>query len=282
METLILKGDYIRTLIVSNKIHKNHLNDETFELLKIRFYKLMIKYYIHEKKFLDVSKSYKILYDFIKEINDKLEKIEKDKIEMKPKVVENYISAKKDNNLNELFQNYVLYLSICPPELETKNMYNELQLNYKKELDANKIILYIVKTHLSDDIVIINDNLFGNYIKCKIFEEDKELLKLFRKYWIQHDLLIFSKFFSKIHLKRISEMTSVSIEEIESELADMVVNNYVYAKINRIENIVNFQKKMEHHDVLDELSYDLGKMLEGLEQTCHLINKEYLKYGIND
>jgi hypothetical protein len=161
-------------------------------------------------------------------------------------------------------------------------MYYELQLNYKKELDANKIILYIVKTHLSDDIVIINDNLFGNYIKCKVFEDDKELLKLFRKYWIQHDLLIYSKFFSKIHLKRISEMTSVSIDEIESELADMVVNNYVYAKINRIENIVNFQKKIEHHDVLDELNYDLGKMLEGLEQTCHLINKEYLKYGINE
>ena len=282
METLILKGDYIRTLIVSNKIHKNHLNDETFELLKIRFYKLMIRYYIHEKKYLDVSKSYKILYDFIKEINDKLNKIEKDKMEMKTKVIENYINAKKDNNLNELFQNYVLYLSICPPELETKNMYHELQLNYKKELDTNKIILYIVKTHLSDDIVIINDNLFGNYIKFKIFEDDKELLKLFRKYWIQHDLLIYSKFFSKIHLKRISEMTNVSIDEIEIELADMVINNYVYAKINRIENIVNFQKKMEHHDVLDELNYDLRKMLEGLEQTCHLINKEYLKYGINE
>ena len=127
METLILKGDYIRTLIVSNKIHKNHLNDETFELLKIRFYKLMIKYYIHEKKFLDVSKSYKILYDFIKEINDKLDKIEKDKMEMKTKVIENYINAKKENDLKELFQNYVLYLSICPPELETINMYNELK-----------------------------------------------------------------------------------------------------------------------------------------------------------
>ena len=29
-------------------------------------------------------------------------------------------------------------------------------------------------------------------------------------------------------------MTSVSNEEIESELADMVVNNYIYAKINRL------------------------------------------------
>ena len=106
-----------------------------------------------------------------------------------------------------------------------------LWTSIKLQKDSNKIILYIVKTHLSDDIVIINDNLFGNYIKCKVFEEDKELLKLFRKYWIQHDLLIYSKFFSKIHLKRISEMTSVSIDEIESELADMVFNNYVYAKI---------------------------------------------------
>ena len=88
METLILKGDFIRTLKVSNKIHKNHLNDETFELLKIRFYNLMIRYYIHEKKYLDVSKCYKILYDFIKEINDKLDKIEKDKMEMKTKVIE--------------------------------------------------------------------------------------------------------------------------------------------------------------------------------------------------
>ena len=52
INTLILKGDYIRTLIVSNKIHKNNLNIETFELLKITFYKLMIKNYIHEKKFL--------------------------------------------------------------------------------------------------------------------------------------------------------------------------------------------------------------------------------------
>ena len=39
---------------------------------------------------------------------------------------------------------------------------------------------------------------------------------------------------------------------------------------------------MEYYDVLDELGYDLGKMLEGLEQSFHLINKEYLKYEINE
>ena len=280
METLILKGDYIRTLIVSNKIHKNHLNDETFELLKIRFYKLMIKYYIHEKKLLDVSKRYKILYDFIKEINDKLEKIEKDKIEMKPKVIENYISAKKDNNLNELFQNYVLYLSICPPELETKNMLNELHLKYKKELDLDENILYIVEKRLSDDIILIDNDLFKKFKDYEIFKTYPDLIKLFRKYWIQHDLSLFEKFFGKIHIERISEMTLAPIDEIENELADMVVNNYIFAKINRIEKIVNFRKKTDHHDELDNFNYDMSSMLKKIEETCHLINKEYLKYGI--
>ena len=65
MNTLILKGDYIRTLIVSNNIHKTHLNDETFI---IKNYILMIKYYIHEKKFLNVSEGYKILYNLIKNL----------------------------------------------------------------------------------------------------------------------------------------------------------------------------------------------------------------------
>ena len=280
MRILLAKGDYIRTLIVSNKIHRNHLNDEGFELLKIEFYRLMIEYFLHEKKYLDVSKSYKILYDFVKEIKLKLSKIENNNKDVKPKIIDNYIKATK-NNLVELFQNYVLYLSICPPELETKNMLNELKLKYKKELEENKLISDIVHNHLSDDIILINDDLINKYKNYEIFKSKKgELLNLFRKYWIQHDLSIFGKFFSQIHLKRISEMSLVSIDELESELADMVVNDYIFAKINRIEKIVNFQKKKDHHDVLDELNYDLNTMLKGLENTTHLINKEYLKYGI--
>ena len=145
MQVLLEKGDYIRTLIVSNKIKRNHLDDDGFELLKIRFFNLMIQYFSHEKKYLDVSKCYKILYDFVKLINDKLNDIEKKNKEVDPKIINNYILVKKENDLQKLFENYVLFLSICPPELETKNMFNELKIKYKKELDIDKNILYIVQ-----------------------------------------------------------------------------------------------------------------------------------------
>ena len=282
MKVLIEKGDYIRTLIVSNKIKRNHLDDEGIELLKIKFFKLMILYYIHEKKYLEVSKCYKILYDFVKSINDKLIQIEKEHKEIKPKILENYNKIKQENDLQNLFQNYVIFLSICPPELETKNMLNELLLKYKKELDVNENILFIVEKRLSDEIIIIDNGLFSKYKDFPTFKENPDLILLFRKYWIQHDLSLFEKFFAKIHIKRISEMTLVSNDEIETELADMVVNNYIFARINRIEKIVNFRKKTDYHNDLDDFNYDMNNMLKKIEETCHLINKEYLKYGIKE
>ena len=280
MQVLIDKGDYIRTLIVSNKIKRNHLDDEGIELLKIRFFRLMILYYMHEKNYLETSKCYKTLYDFIKSINEKLVDVEKKNVEIKPKVIDNYIQAQKDNNLQQIFENYILFLSICPPELETKNMLNELLIKYKKDLDKNKTLLYIVEKRLSDDIILIDNNLFNRFKDFEIFKKNPELIKLFRKYWIQHDLSIFEKFFAKIHIQRISKMTLVPDDEIESEIADMVINNYIYARINRIEKIVNFRKETDHHDVLDNFNYDMASLLTKIEETCHIINKEYLKYGI--
>ena len=280
MQVLMEKGDYIRTLIVSNKIKRNHLDDEGFELLKVRFFKLMILYYLHEKNYLDISKSYKILYDFVKLVNDKLIESEKNNKEIKPKIIDNYLKIKNENDLKKLFENYVLFLSICPPELETRNMLNELIIKYKKELDLDKNILYIVEKRLSDEIIIIDDTLFNKFKTYEIFNKNQDLIKLFRKYWIQHNLSLFEKFFGKINLQRIYEMTLVPEDEVEKELADMVVNNYIFAKINRIEKMVNFRKKTDHHDVLDNFNYDMDNMLKKIEETCHLINKEYLKYNI--
>ena len=278
MQVLLEKKDYIRTLIVSNKIKRNHLDDEGFELLKIRFFQLMIEYYYCSKKYIEVSKCYKILYDFVKGIDDKLVDIEKNSKEVKAEIMDNYIKVKNENNLKKLFENYVLFLSICPPEMETKNMFNELLIKYKKELDLDGNILYIVEKRLSDDIILIDNVLFNKFKEYEIFKKNQDLIALFKKYWIQHDLSLFEKFFGKIHIERISEMTLVSIEEIENELADMVVNNYIFAKINRIEKIVNFRKKTDYHDELDNYNYDMNNLLKKIEETCHLINKEYLTY----
>ena len=81
-------------------------------------------------------------------------------------------------------------------------------------------------------------------------------------------------------MEKIADMVWTKIIEVESELADMVINNYIYAKINRRASTVNFKRRQDTGDKLNDLNSDLTKMLEKLENTCHLIHKENLKYDI--
>lgn len=288
MKILLRKGDYIRVQIVSNKINRKHLNDQGLEKLKFEFYELMIKYYLNENKFIDVAKSYKTLYDFIKEIEIKLSSMNgSDTSKVNEKSLKNCQDLISTTLKHILFVNYVTFLSICPPELETKNMFNELNLFYKKDLEENQDMLNIVKRRLADDIVYVDDNFLNSFIKYPIFVKDEvnnpnpeKHFKLFRKFWIQHDLVIFEKYFSQVKLDRIASMVGTNKAEVETELADMVINNYIYAKINRIGATVNFRKRQDGSDKLNDLNYDLTRMLEKLETTCHLIHKENLKHDI--
>lgn len=284
MRILLRKEDYIRVLIVSNKISRRHLNEEGLEKLKYEFYSLMIKYYAHEEKFIDASKSYKTLFDFVKEIEIKLESNTNNSI---PEVsLKNMKEVLYLNNKKNLFENYILFLSLCPPELETKNMFNELNMFYKKDLEDNSEMNEVVKKRLSDDIVFIDAQFLEKFLKFSIFKRDSENpnaekhWNLFRKFWIQHNITIFEKYFSQMSIQKISSMIGIQVKEVETEIADMVINNYIYAKINRIASTVNFRKRQDGGDKLNDLNGDLIRMLEKLETTCHLIHKENLKYDI--
>ncbi len=285
MRILLNKGDYIRMFIVSNKINRKHLNDEGLENLKVEFYQMMILYYQNENKFIEVSKCYKVLYDFYNEIEIKMKHASADNV-IKPETSEKYKNILTNLNKKILLVNYVMYLTICPPELETRNMLNELNIYYKKDIEENADLNGIVQKHLSDDIVQITDNFFLIFRNYPIFvaentnQKADQHLRLFRKYLIQHNLSIYQKYFSQCSLKRISDMILVGIPEIEDEICDMVVNKFIYAKINRISGTVNFRPRQDYSDKLNDLNFDLNKMLEKMENTCHLIHKENLKYEI--
>ena len=45
-------------------------------------------------------------------------------------------------NKTTMFENYIMYLNICPPELETRNMLNELNMFYRKDLEEISEMLF--------------------------------------------------------------------------------------------------------------------------------------------
>lgn len=60
----------------------------------------------------------------------------------------------------------------------------------------------------------------------------------------------------------------------------MVVNKRVNARINRLAREVTFKKKNRNTEgMLGDWNTDLKTMLDKIEQTCHLINREKIVHA---
>ena len=97
---------------------------------------------------------------------------------------------------------------------------------------------------------------------------------------IQHNIRVIQKYYSRIRLARLAQLVGVSVDLAEKEIGDMVVNKRVTAKINRLHGIVSFLKNKQSTDVLNDWNYDIRNMLDKIEQTCHLINREKVVHNV--
>ncbi|KAL6975959.1 26S proteasome non-ATPase regulatory subunit 12 A [Sarracenia purpurea var. burkii] len=87
-------------------------------------------------------------------------------------------------------------------------------------------------------------------------------------------ILVVSKYYSRITLKRLAELLCLSVQEAEKHLSDMVVSKARVAKIDRPMGIVCFQIAKDSNDILNSWSMNLEKLLDLVEKSCHQIHKE--------
>jgi 26S proteasome regulatory subunit N5 len=278
---LIQKGDFIRFQIVSNKVKRKHLDDKELYNLKIKFYFLMIKFYIHEERYFEAANCYQILYEFYTYLYaDNNKNLDTNNTEL--------IESLSKMQAVDLFQRSIYLYNISPPDEKTKEKIQEIKKKYYKELETWSATGNLINIKTGDDLVTMEES-FLNSFENPIFKDDSEFFingkknsDLFRKYIIQYNITLFHKFYNQVSLERIAELIKVNKQEVESEICHMVMNEFIYAKINRIKGIVGFRPKQTFETKSDSLNKDLTKMLETLETTCHLIHKENLKYGIKD
>ncbi|KAL6975950.1 26S proteasome non-ATPase regulatory subunit 12 A [Sarracenia purpurea var. burkii] len=90
----------------------------------------------------------------------------------------------------------------------------------------------------------------------------------------QRNILMVSKYYPRITLKRLAELICLSVQEAEKHLSDMVVSKALVAKIDRSMGIVCFQIAKDSNDILNSWSMNLEKLLDLVEKSCHQIHKE--------
>jgi 26S proteasome regulatory subunit N5 len=91
---------------------------------------------------------------------------------------------------------------------------------------------------------------------------------------IQHNIRIASMYYQRIHGARLAQLLQLEPDRLEVEIASMVSEGAVYAKIDRPNDIVRFSQPKNPEAVLTEWSSDIDKLLHLVETTTHMINKE--------
>jgi len=259
MRLVLIKKDWVRTQIISKKINTKLLEAEDFQDLKCQYYEYMIKYYIHEEQPLDVAKCYSKIYD--------------------TKLTQDDEAKWKDS-----LTNHTIFLLLAPFDNEQKDLLHKLDTIESKKMEKIPAFHKLVKDFLRVEIIqwplsYEADVISHNAFKEAVLEGGDARWKMLKKRLVQHNINTISGYYTRIQTKRLAEQVSLTEKEAEAELSELVCQKFLSAKIDRPAGIIKFGRKLEPVDRLNDWSSNISKMLDLVENSCHLIQKEQMVHA---
>jgi len=245
--------DYIRTQIISKKISTKYFEEESSHDLKLLFYTRMIELDQHEGSYLSICRHYRAILTT-------------------PRVQENTESRK------EYLRYAVLYLLLSPYTNEQSDLLHRiLEDKALESIPKYKSLLELFK---NQEIIQWRNLCTGYEAELRsqpVFsatEEGEKRWKHLKDRVVEHNIRIMAKYYTRIHLQRMSELLELSSKDVEEVLCKMVVSGSVAAKVDRPEGVVYFQAIKDPNELLNDWSQNLNTLMNLIARTTHLINKE--------
>jgi len=259
MRLVLLKKDYVRTQIISKKINPKLLEKEEFQDLKIQYYEYMVRYWLHEKRYLDVCKCYLAIFN--------TPSVQADETKWKAALTA-----------------HALYLALAQYDNEQDDMLHKLDELQAKKLDKVPVFQRVVKIFLRKEIAAWPLAHEAEIKSHPVFQEAPHegaaaRWDMLRKRVVQHNIKVISEYYEQIHTRRLCELIGLDDKEAEAELSELVCSKFVYAKIDRPAGTVRFGQRQSYTDRLNGWSDGITQMLDLVENTCHLIQKEQMVHA---
>lgn len=259
MRLCLDKKDYIKAQILSKKISRKAIGDKDLQDLKIRYYELMIRYYSHDSNYIEICKCYQSMYDT-------------------PKVQENEAEWKKYLALTTIFA------CLSPFDNEQSDLIN--RINEDKKLQQILPYKTLLKTFLTKELIrwpkfqtMFSEDL-NRYFSARPSEQN--LWGDLQKRVVEHNVRVIASYYSKITMKRLTELLDLDRDSVEKFVSDLVINKSIFAKIDRPNGIVSFKKSQDPNEALNEWGHNINDLLGLLERTCHLIHRENMVHKVDD
>lgn len=228
-------------------------------VLKRKFYELMIRYYGHTKDYLEISRCYQAIYDTP--------------------------AVKEDPSLwMPVLKKICWYLVLAPHgSMQSSLLHSTSEDKRLQELPKFRALLKQFTTLE----VIRWPQLASNY-RVEMEEETsvfggpagKQAMDDLRQRVTEQNVLVVSKYYSRITIQRLAELLDLSVQDAEKNLSDMVVSKALYAKIDRPVGIVSFRGRQDSNEILNSWAGNIEKLLDLVEASCHQIHKETMVHKV--
>jgi len=263
----LAKKDYIRTQIISKKINTKFFDDNEQQDLKLKYYKLMIELALHDGKYLPICRHFRAVFD--------TPCIQED--------TEKWMKA---------LRNVVIYAILAPYDNEQADFLERISTEAQlDELPTFKLLLKNFTTkelihwggfcqNYESELCVGSDKNPATGVFDRTTDSGKKAWEDLRKRVVEHNIRVMEKYYTKITLKRMSELLDLPAKESEKFLSDLVTSKTVYAKIDRPAGIIVFRPPKDSSDTLNEWASDTANLMGLLNKTMHLITKEQMVHQL--
>jgi 26S proteasome regulatory subunit N5 len=259
----LAKKDFVRTYIIAKKVTKKLLDgeDPALQVLKLKFYRLMIEYHsLAEKEAFEIAQHYHSIYD-------------------------TPVVKAEEAQWKEALSSCVLFLIIAPHSNQQSDMLHRLVTEEADNLTELPIYKEILKTYTTKEIIRYPlPQLPEIEVHPALTQYGPELaqhwLAQLRTRVIQHNIRVLSGYYKKIRLTRAADLLSLAVPELETNIATLVSEGSVYARVDRPANQVCFAPPKVAEEALSDWAADISELLHLVERTTHLISKEMMIHKV--
>lgn len=261
---LTLKNkDFIRASIVAKKVDRKVIRADDFQDIKLKYYQLMLEFYLHKNDTLQLCECFlEVLHT--------------------PKILA------EDIRWKTTLANACLFLALSTYGYSQQQLLTRVHTQERARLEKMPAYDTLIKQLVTDEIIpwpLAGTDLFMKFLKQEYGEKYpgkcEEWLKTLELRVTEKNIRVVAKCYSRIRIARLGALLGKSTDKVERILSDMVcvadgITQPLYARIDRPAGIISFRRAQVAETVLTEWTYDIGSMMQLVERTKHLIDREIM------
>lgn len=257
MRLCLATNDYARTQIISKKISERLINHPDFQDEKVRFYRMMIRYYAFNKQYVDICRSYLSIYNT-------------------PAI------KTQDEEWRAALKKAVVYICLSRFDNDQSDLSERIAADKAlSELPAYQALLaaFLRKEIMSWPAVQQKNAELLRRDHPEFVENNGQLFEALQKRVVEHNIRIIALYYRQISLERMAQHINQSRDDTELAVSELVNAKMIYAKIDRPSGIISFRAPQNAMDLMESWATGIKTLLSKMDSVAQLTHRELVIHG---